>query len=118
PLPDLDHYDYISQAPCTNDQIVMLVSNTTPFAIQTNRWYVGVFNSTASNVTFSAEACYSTAYPQVIQLTNRVPFDVPSPASPFAAPPGPPQRLFYEFTVTNQTSGVLFELYNLSGDAD
>ena len=54
PLPDLNHYDYISQQPCTNDEIVMLVTNTTPFPIQTNRWYVGVFNTTATNVAFSS----------------------------------------------------------------
>ncbi len=118
PLPDLNHYDYISDLPCTNSQIVMLVSNTTPFPIITNRWYVGVFNSTASNVQFSVEACYSTNYPQIIQLTNAIPFVVPSIADAFAAPPGPPEDLFFEFTVTNQTDGVLFELYNLSGDAD
>ena len=47
PLPDLNHYDYISQQPCTNDEIVMLLTNSTPFPIQTNRWYVGVFNTTA-----------------------------------------------------------------------
>jgi len=118
PLPDLDHFDYISQAPCTNDQIVMLVTNTTPFPIQTNRWYAGVFNSGPSNTQFSVQACYSTNYPMIIELTNDIAFDVPSPASPFAAPPGPPQMLFYDFVITNRTSGVLFELYNLSGDGD
>jgi hypothetical protein len=118
PLPDLDHYDYISQQPCTNDEIVMLVTNTTPFAIQTNRWYVGVFNTTATNVTFALQACLSTPYPIIIPLTNGIPFVVPSAASAFAAPPGPPQRFFFDFVVTNAVSGVLFELYNLSGDAD
>ena len=57
PLPDLDHYDYISQQPCTNDEIVMVVTNSTPFPIQTNRWYVGVFNTTATNVPFAVQAC-------------------------------------------------------------
>ena len=118
PLPDLDHYDYISQQPCTNDEIVMLVTNTTPFPIQTNRWYVGVFNTTATNVTFAVQACLSTDYPVIIPLTNGVPFVVPAAASPFAAPPGPPQRFFFDFLITNAVPGVLFELYNLSGDAD
>jgi len=118
PLPDLNHYDYISQQPRTNDEIVMLVTNTTPFPIQTNRWYVGVFNTTATNVSFALQACLSTAYPVIIPLTNGIPFVVPSAASAFAAPPGPPQRFFFDFVVTNAVSGVLFELYNLSGDAD
>jgi subtilisin-like proprotein convertase family protein len=118
PLPDLNHYDYISQQPCTNDEIVMLVTNTTPFPIQTNRWYVGVFNTTATNVNFALEACLSTTYPVIIPLTNGIPFVVPSAASAFAAPSGPPRRFFFDFVVTNSVPGVLFELYNLSGDAD
>ena len=118
PLPDLNHYDYISQQPCTNNEIVMLVTNTTPFPIQTNRWYVGVFNTTATNATFALQACLSTAYPVIIPLTNGIPFVVSSAASAFAAPPGPPQQFFFDFVVTNAVPGVLFELYNLSGDAD
>jgi hypothetical protein len=118
PLPDLNHYDYISQQPCTNDEIVMVVTNSTPFPIQTNRWYIGVFNTTATNVIYSVDACVSPLYPIIIPLANSVAFDVVSPISPFAAPPGPPQRMFFDFIVTNAVSGVLFELYNLTGDAD
>ena len=118
PLPDLNHFDYISQQPSTNDEIVMLVTNSTPFPIQTNRWYVGVFNSTATNVLFEAEACWTTNYPVIIPLANAAPFVVSSTASPYAAPPGPPQWFFFDFLVTSQTRGVLFELYNLSGAAD
>jgi hypothetical protein len=111
PLPDLDHYDYISQQPSTNDEIVMLVTNSTPFPIQTNRWYAGVFNTTATNVAFDVQACWITNYPLIIPLADGVAFTT-------AAPPGPPQWVFYDFHVTNQVPGVLFELYNLSGDAD
>ena len=118
PLPDLNHYDYISQQPCTNDEIVMVLTNTTPFPIQTNRWYVGVFNTTSTNVPFSVQACVSTDVPGIIPLTNGIPFVVPTTTSPFAAPPGPPQRLFFDFHVSNRVDGILFELYNLSGDAD
>jgi subtilisin-like proprotein convertase family protein len=118
PLPDLNHYDYISQQPGTNNQIVMLVTNSTPFPIQTNRWYVGIFNTTATNVAFDIEACLSTDYPIIIPLTNGVPFVVRSVTSAFAAPPGPPQRIFFNFVVPNAVPGILFELYNMSGDAD
>ena len=118
PLPDLNHYDYISQQPSTNDEIVMLVTNSTPFPIQTNRWYIGVFNTTATNVAFGVQACVSTDYPTIIPLTNGIPFTVASAASPFAAPPGPPRRVFFDLVISNSVPGVLFELYNLSGDAD
>ena len=119
PLPDLTHFDYISQWPCTNGEIVMMVTNTTPYSIQTNRWYVGVFNTGATNVPISVEACYSTNYPTIILLTNALPYiaDFAFPTNLFA-PPGPPRSLFYQFSVTNWTDGILFELYGLSGDAD
>src|ERR1039457_5974558 len=118
PLPDLNHFDYISQQPCTNDQVLMLVTNTTPFPIETNRWYLGVFNTGPTNVSFSVEACSAPLYPVIIPLTNGIPFVVSSTNSPFAAPPGPPQLVFFDFVITNSAPGVLFELYNLSGNAD
>ena len=118
PLPDLDHFDYTSQQPCTNDQIIMLVTNTTPFPIQTNRWYVGVFNTSTTNVFFSAQACMTAPYPVIIPLTNGIPYIVATTNSPFVAPPGPPQSFFFDFLLIPQAPGVLFELYNLSGNAD
>lgn len=127
PLPDLTRYDYISQRPCTNDEVLLVVTNSTPFPIQANapsrspaeasRWYVGVFNSAATNVSFLAEACYTTNDPVLISLTNAVPY-VASFTNLFVAPPGPPRFFFFHFEVTNSADGILFELYNLSGDAD
>jgi subtilisin family serine protease len=126
PLPDLNHFDYTSQVPCTNNQIIMLVTNSTPFPIQTNRWYVGVFytgpttglTNGATNATFSVQACSAPLYPLIIPLTNGIPFVVADTNNPFTAPPGPPQMFFFDFLITNSVPGVLFELYNLSGDAD
>src|SRR5262249_22211092 len=89
PLPDLAHFDYISAQPCTNDEIVMVVTNSTPFPLQTNRWYVGVFNTTDGNVPFTVQACYNTNYPQIVPLTDGVPI-VAGLASPLVALPGPP----------------------------
>ncbi len=117
PLPNLGHYDYISQRPCTNDEVLIVLTNSTPWPIMTNRWYVGVFNSTATNVPFTVTACYTTNPPTIIPLTNATPFFA-SQTDPFAAPPGPPRFFFFEFDITNSVDGVLFELYNLSGDAD
>ena len=118
PLPDLNHFDYISQQPCTNDQVLMLVTNTTPFPIETNRWYLGVFNTGPTNVSFKVEACSAPLYPVIIPLTNGIPFVVSATNSPFAAPPGPPQLFYFDLIITNAVPGVLFELYKLSGDAD
>ena len=113
PLPDLSQFDYLSQGPCTNDLIVMFVTNSTPAA----RWYVGVFNSDPTNATFSIQAC-AAPLPVIIPLTNGIPFVVASPTDSNAARPGPPQRLFFDFLITNSVPGALLELYNLSGNAD
>ena len=117
PLPDLTRHDYISQQPCTNDEVLMVVTNSTPFPIQTSRWYVGVFNSAGADVSFTAGACYTTNYPVLIPLTNAVPY-VANLTNQFVAPPGPPRFFFFQFEVTNAAGDLLFELYGLSGDAD
>jgi hypothetical protein len=52
-----------------------------------------------------------------VPLTNDIPFGA-GPASAFAAPPGPPRQFFFQFQVTNEVDSILFEMYNLSGDAD
>jgi hypothetical protein len=118
PLPDLTSYDYIVRQPSTNNEVIMVVTNTTPFPVQTNRWYVGVFNNSFTNVPFNVQACYTVSnYPVIIPLTNDVPF-VANITNQFVAPPGPPQWFFFEFQITNQVNAVLFEMYNLSGNAD
>jgi subtilisin-like proprotein convertase family protein len=130
PLPDPGHYDYISQQPGTNREIVMVVqtnlpdlasspiaTNSTPWPIQTNRWYVGVFNTAEASVAFAVQACYLTNYPDIILLTNGIPYVAPL-TNKYVAPPGPPRWFFFRFPITNYVDGVLFELYDLSGDAD
>lgn len=117
PLPDLERHDYISAQPCTNDEIILVLTNSTPFPIQTNRWYVGIFNSAPGNVLFTAEACYRTNAPDIIPLTNAEPY-VATLTNQYAAPPGPPRFFFFQFEVTNAVDALLFELYDLSGDVD
>jgi len=130
PLPDLGQHDYISQQPGPNAEIVMVVdnnlpslgpsvigTNSTPWPIQTNRWYVGVFNVAQTNVGFAVQACYSTNYPDIIPLANAVPYTARF-ASKYVAPPGAPRTAFFSFQITNPVPAVLFQLYNLSGNAD
>jgi hypothetical protein len=52
-----------------------------------------------------------------VPLTNDIPF-LAGITNPFVAPPGPPRQFFFQFQVTNQADSILFEMYNLSGDAD
>ena len=105
-------------------------TNSTPWPIQTNRWYVGVFNTAQTNISFAVQACYSTNYPAIIPLTNGVPYVAAfantnpaingwPPASEGNTRPRPDRRTaFYSFQITDPVDGVLFQLYNLSGNAD
>jgi subtilisin-like proprotein convertase family protein len=130
PLPNLGQYDYISRQPGPNAEIVMVVdnavsslgtyvigTNSTPWPIETNRWYVGVFNAAQTNIVFAAEACYSTNFPAIVPLANGVPYTATF-RNPFVAAPGAPRAAFFSFQITNAVEGVLFELYNMSGNAD
>jgi hypothetical protein len=92
-------------------------TNSTPWPIQTNRWYVGVFNIAQTNVPFAVQACYSTNYPDIIPLTNGVPYAAAF-TNEYVAPPGAPRTAFFGFQITNLVEGVLFQLYDLSGNAD
>ena len=130
PLPDLGQHDYLSQQPGPNAEIVMVVdnnlpslgpsvigTNSTPWPIQTNRWYVGVFNDAQTNVAFAVQACYSTNYPAIIPLANHVPYTA-SFTNKYVAPPGAPRTAFFSFQITTPVPAVLFQLYGLSGNAD
>jgi hypothetical protein len=92
-------------------------TNSTPWPVETNRWYVGVFNTANTNISFAVEACYSTNFPNIITLTNGVPYAAAF-NSQYVAPPGAPRTAFFRFQITNAVDGVLFQLYDLSGNAD
>lgn len=115
PLPDLGHYDYISAAPSTNDEIVMLVTNSTPFPLFTNRWwYAGVFNSRETNVPFTVLSCVSLSTNQ----PDYLPLELGDSMTLFEPLTGPPQRTFFEVLVTNPVTAILFELYDMDGNGD
>ena len=110
PLPTLFSNDYGSFNPGTNDENIVVFTNSTPVALSPGRWYLGVFNRDVTNVTYTIEAT-EVVSPTVIPLTNAIPFD-------FSSGPGPALTNFFSFTITNSASAALFELYNLSGNAD
>jgi hypothetical protein len=79
---------------------------------------VGVFNTAETNVAFNVAVCADTNFPALIPLTNALPFVASlTENTNYLAPPGPPRWFFFEFQITNSVQAVLFELYNLSGEA-
>ncbi len=128
PLPDLGNHDYISDLPNTNDQIIAIRPDSTPFPLTTGTWYIGVFSDATTNVPFTFDACYCTNCPSVLELTNAIEQD-------FTLAPLVTNRMFWHFAIsntvttnlllnaptnifTNVPASVLFEVYNLNGNAD
>lgn len=127
PLPDLVNHDYLSDLPNTNDQVIAIQPSTTPFPLTAGTWYIGVFSDTTTNVPFTFVACYCTNCPEVLELTNAI-------AQDFTLPPQVTNMLFWHFAISNiiatnivgtvtnvitsSPPSALFEVYNLSGNAD
>jgi subtilisin-like proprotein convertase family protein len=116
PLPDLTagHYNYISDNPGSNNQAIVVVTNSTPVSLTPGVWYLGVFNNDTNTVNYRIRALESDPPdPNIIVLTNGVGFT-------FNSEPGVALTNFFEFDIpsTNTNGAALFELYNLSGNAD
>ncbi len=118
PLPDLapGDYNYISANPGSNNQAIVVLTNSTPVALAPGQWYLGVFNNDTKTVNYRIRALESDgpAEPNIIMLTNGVPFS-------FNSGPGVALTNFFEFDIPPAAStnpAVLFELYNLSGNVD
>jgi hypothetical protein len=80
---------------------------------------VGIFNSAPTNVPFVVQACYMTNAPAVITLTNGVDYTASATVNTaFLAPPGAPEWFFFRYSVTNYIDAMIFDLYDLSGQAD
>ncbi len=110
PLPDLGTFDYLSANSGTNNQEIVVTTNSSPVILTPGRWYLGVFNLDVNAVTYDIVAQESVPA-TIITLTNGLHFD-------FNPPPGPPLNNFFRFVITQSNAAALFELYNLSGNVD
>lgn len=111
PLPTLSVFDYYSQNTGSNNESVVVVSNSVPVSLSPGRWYLGVSNPTTNQGSYVARATQFFTAPNVIDLTNNVPFT-------FTARPGFPATNYFRFSIFGTNQGVTFEIYNLDGNAD
>jgi hypothetical protein len=95
-LPTLNSYNYISQNPGTNDETIVISSNSAPVALTPGWWYLGVFNSDTTPVTYTIEAV--ELVPTIIPLTNDERFT--TNFSPLQS-----QETFFSFDITNAPAG-------------
>jgi subtilisin-like proprotein convertase family protein len=123
PLPDPSSFDYASRNAGSNDQFIVVTTNSEPVALpvqSTNDpvptasiWYLAVYNYAAvSNVGYTVVATYVTTNEptnllQIIPLANGV-------AQTNTAVPGYPTNILYSFTVTGSPAGIQFTVTNLT----
>jgi hypothetical protein len=68
PLPSLGSYDYLSANPATNDELIVVLTNSTP-ALTTGDWYLAAINVSGGPVTYAITA---TEWPAAAVGTNGI----------------------------------------------
>ena len=114
PLPtsEAGRYDYLSRNPGTVPEQIVVTPTSDPVPLEAGRWYLGVINSDTNPVTYTVLVTETVgSLTNVIALTNGVPLD-------FTIPAGAGVTNYFLFSIAEATnSAVLFEAYNLTGNA-
>jgi hypothetical protein len=104
PLPTLSSYDYRSANPGTNDEIIIVQTNSLPVSLTPGRWYLGVFNVDTVAVDYTIQATeFTNVPPVIITLTNAVPY---ANTNFFA----PSDVDYYRFVVSTNAVRAQFEI--------
>lgn len=109
PVPTTASYDYGSFAPGTNDEDIVVFTNSTPVALAPGRWYLGVFNADVAPVTYTILATEYSNLPPIITLTNGIPYYNTNSGTGLAAD-------YYRYVVTTNAVRAQFEINGPSGD--
>jgi hypothetical protein len=70
PLPDLAMSDYLSSNPGTNDETIVVFTNSLPVALSGGHWYLSVANLTLGPVSYAIKATEWPAGTQPPAITN------------------------------------------------
>jgi subtilisin-like proprotein convertase family protein len=120
PLPGPLSFDYASANAGTNDQFIVVTTNSEPVPLPVpttndvvpllpSTWYLAAFNSASVANGYTIIATYVTTNEiQIIPLANGIPYTNLAPA-------GYPTNVLYSYTVTDaNTVGVQFTVTNLT----
>ena len=114
PLPNSTSFDYQSVNLGKTDELIVVTTNSSPVILSAGRWYLGVYNLTTNNVTYSVRATEEHPF----AVTNALDL-IPGTSTNATVKGGADITNFFRLTVTDtNTSDLLFSLYNLSGDVD
>lgn len=109
-LPTLAGYDYGRFSPGTNDEEIIVFTNSMPVSLAPGRWYLGVFNADPANVTYTILATeYTNPFPNIITLTNRI-------VCPNANSGDGDATDYYHYVVTAGAMRAQFEITDPTGD--
>ncbi len=119
PLPDQLHYDYGSFNSGTNDEFIVVRTNSSPVSLTPGRWYITVYNTLTNppNVTYTIRAGQSPFDFNVFSLNDQSPYQGMI-ADPGFSLNGADQLTYFSFTITNNDAAVEFLLTNMTGNCD
>jgi subtilisin-like proprotein convertase family protein len=110
PLPSLSSYDYITNNPGTNDEIISVFTNSAPVPLSPGDWYLAVANLSGPPVAYTITASELTNNASVVTLTNGIAYFSSNSGAGSATD-------YYRYTVTNNPPArAQFEVDNPSGD--
>ena len=109
PFPTPASNDYGSFNPGTNDETVIVRTNSDPIPLKPGRYYLGVFNSSTTNAAYTIVVTDYTNISSIVSLSNNAPYSAFS--SGFAPAPD-----YYRYIVSSNAARAQFELYGLDGD--
>jgi subtilisin-like proprotein convertase family protein len=105
-LPDLRNFDYGSANVGTNNEIILVGTNSAPIALTPGRWYLGVYNVTSNAVAYSVRATEFQAGGTNTVINN---------ISEFFVVDVPADAVRATNSLTSLTGGALDLVFNQSG---
>lgn len=112
PLPTPQVFDYASQNPGLEPEIILVTQDSLPVPLSAGTWYLGVQNVHTQAVTYAVRVLeYTNFVDQVIELQEGV-------KAVATVEPGDLSRLYFRFTALGLRPAVQFDLTELTGRAE
>jgi subtilisin family serine protease/subtilisin-like proprotein convertase family protein len=110
PFPTPTDYTHVSRNPGTNDEEIIVTADSELVPLSPGRWYVGVFNATATAFDYTILAtAYTNTLPTLITLFNASPYANTNSGVGIT-------NDYYRFVVRTNAVRAQFEILNPTGD--
>ena len=109
PLPSLGSFDYISANPSTNDELIVVFTNSTPVALSAGDCYLSAVNVSGGPASYAINATeLPMSAPTIITLTNAIRYLKTNTAAGAID--------YYRFVVSSNSARAQFEINGPSAD--